>query len=177
LRKSVQEYGPIDEDVAAEEEVEEDEDLVFPPASASSVAQPPVDEDATSSSSTAETADDPTTTTAAVVGGGVDIAALARAINQAFSGSVLAELYEIEVTTPGATSDELSGIMWQSYRGFDVIATYTHPKTNKLQTLEGRLVERTADHTILNLKGRLKKLDNDTVQSVKLPPAKKEPLL
>jgi hypothetical protein len=176
LRKSEEQYGPIDVVVAEEEE--EDEDLVSPAASASA-AQPPEDEDGTSSSSTAEaaeTADDPAIAATVVAStSGVDIAALARAINQAFQGSVLAELYEIEVTTPGA-SDELSGILWQAYRGFDVIATYTHPKTNQVQTLEGRLIERTADHTILNLKGRLKKLDNGTVQSVKLPPAKKEPL-
>jgi ribosome maturation factor RimP len=174
LRKSEEQYGPIDDVVVAEEV--EDEDLVSSAASASAAAQPPEDEDGTSNSSTAETADDPTiAATVVAASGGVDIAALARAINQAFQGSVIAELYEIEVTTPGA-SDELSGIMWQAYRGFDVIATYTHPKTNQVQTLEGRLIERTADHTILNLKGRLKKLDNGTVQSVKLPPAKKEPL-
>jgi hypothetical protein len=44
-----------------------------------------------------------------------------------------------------------------------------------LQTIEGRLVERNEEYTILNLKGRMKKLPNEQVRSVKLPKAKKEP--
>lgn len=108
---------------------------------------------------------------------GLDVTLLAKAINNAFNddgiGLTIAEVYEIEVTTPGAP-DELSGIMWESYRGFDVICKQVDQKTKKVKTVEGRLVERTGDFTVINIKGRMKKMKNDTVLSVKLPKAKKE---
>jgi ribosome maturation factor RimP len=191
LRRSEEEYGPIpdeeemDEEEDGLEQSDNDDDEVL--SIASSVAA--FGDDDTNRSSTAAT-NGPATTTAAAVdttttttadprgggGGAVDLSALARAINHALAGTVIAEMYEIEVTTPGA-SDELSGIMWQSYRGFDVIAEYINPKKkdNPLQTIEGRLVERNDEYTILNLKGRMKKLPNEQVRSVKLPKAKKEP--
>ena len=58
---------------------------------------------------------------------GVDETVLAKAVNQALDddgvGLAIPEVHEIEVTTPGA-SDELSGIMWESYRGFEVICQH-----------------------------------------------------
>ena len=108
---------------------------------------------------------------------GVDIIVLSRAINAALDdggvGLAIAESHEIEVTTPGA-SDELSGIMFESYKGFDVIAQHQDPKKKTVQTIEGKLVERNVEFTILNIKGRMKKLKNQDVISVKLPKAKKE---
>jgi ribosome maturation factor RimP len=109
---------------------------------------------------------------------GVEVSKLARAINAALDdegvGLAIAEVHEIEVTTPGA-SEELSGaIMFEAYRGFDVICQQVDTKTKKIKTVDGRLVERTEDFTILNIKGRMKKMKNDTVVSVKLPKAKKE---
>lgn len=117
---------------------------------------------------------DDDTTTATVAEGAVDLTQLARAINAALEDTMIAETHEIEVTTPGATEELQGEIMWKAYRGFDVIAVYENPKTNKVQTLEGRLVERNDDHTILNMKGRMRKLLNDKLQSVKLPKAKRE---
>jgi ribosome maturation factor RimP len=110
---------------------------------------------------------------------GVDVVELARAINAALDqdstavGRLIAERYEIEVTTPGAP-DELSGIMWQVYQGFDVICQHQDPKTKNIKTIEGRLHERTEEFTVINIKGRMKKLKNIDVRSVKLPKAKKE---
>jgi ribosome maturation factor RimP len=109
---------------------------------------------------------------------GIDVAALARAINAALDdggiGLMIAETHEIEVTTPGA-SDELQGkVMFEAYRGFDVICQQKDLKTNKIKQIEGRLVERNDEFTILNIKGRMKKMENDTILSVKLPKAKKE---
>ncbi|KAL7575617.1 hypothetical protein ACA910_011448 [Epithemia clementina (nom. ined.)] len=43
-----------------------------------------------------------------------------------------------------------------------------------LKTMEGRLYDRDDEYTTINLKGRLKKISNDLVVSVKLPPVKKE---
>ena len=108
---------------------------------------------------------------------GVDVTALARAINAALddngTGLAIAEAHEIVVTTPGA-SDELSGIMFESYKGFDVIVEHQDPKKNTIKRIEGRLVERNDEFTIINIKGRMKKLKNQDVISVKLPKAKKE---
>ena len=108
---------------------------------------------------------------------GVDVGALARTINAALDdggvGLQIAENHEIEVTTPGAP-DELSGIMWDVYQGFDVICEHRDPKTAKLKKIDGRLQERNSEFTVINIKGRMKKLKNVDIISVKLPKAKKE---
>lgn len=110
--------------------------------------------------------------------GKIDIAQLARAINAAFNddgiGLAIAESHEIEVTTPGITDELVGDVMFQAYRGFEVICQQVDPKTQKVKTIEGRLVERNDEFTILNIKGRTKKMKNGTVLSVKLPKAKKE---
>ena len=116
----------------------------------------------------------PVTTT----GGGVDVAALAKAINGALDdngvGLAIAEVHEIEVTTPGASDDLTGDVMFESYKGFDVICEQEDLKTKKIKKIEGKLVERNDEFTIINIKGRMKKMKNDTVLSVKLPKAKKE---
>lgn len=111
---------------------------------------------------------------------GVDVTAIARSINAAFEaegeGSVgyrIAKKHGIEVTTPGA-SDELSGIMFESYKGFPVILDTIDPKTDKRKTIEGKLVERTDESTKINIKGRMRTFKNHLVLSVRLPKAKKE---
>jgi hypothetical protein len=110
---------------------------------------------------------------------GVDMTGLARAINAALDdvdgmGFAIAEVHEIVVTTPGAT-DELSGsVMFDAYRGFDVICQQMDTKTKKVRQVEGKLVERNDEFTTINIKGRFKKMKNSTVVSVKLPKAKFE---
>ncbi|GAX26997.1 hypothetical protein FisN_9Lh306 [Fistulifera solaris] len=109
---------------------------------------------------------------------GTNIVELSRAIRSALEsdtavGVEIGEKFEIEVTTPGAP-DELSGIMFQSYKGFDVIVEYFDAKKDKIVFLDGRLVERNDENTIINIKGRMKKLSNDIVKAVRLPKAKKE---
>lgn len=112
---------------------------------------------------------------------GTDVVSIARAINFALGeegeGSLaynIAVHHSIEVTTPGA-NDELSGIMFQSYRGFDVIAETIDPKKEgKIKVVEGKLVERNEKQTVINVKGRQRKLNNELVISVKLPKAKRE---
>ena len=108
---------------------------------------------------------------------GVDMTELARAINNALDdggvGLAIAEAHEIEVTTPGAPN-ELSGIMFEAYKGFDVNCLFMDPKTKKSKTVSGRLHERTNDFTVINIKGKMKKIKNDNVVSVTLPAAKRE---
>jgi hypothetical protein len=111
------------------------------------------------------------------VEGAVDVTELARAINAILDddgiGLRIAEVHEIEVTTPGA-SDELSGVMFESYKGFDVIAQFIDKKTKNTKTVEGKFVEKGDEFTIINIKGRMKKIKNEDVLSLKLPKAKKE---
>jgi hypothetical protein len=111
---------------------------------------------------------------------GTDVVSIARAINFALGeegeGSMaynIAVHHSIEVTTPGA-SDELEGIMFESYKGFDVIVEAIDKKKDKKTEVEGKLVERNEKQTIINVKGRLRKLKNELVMSVRLPKAKKE---
>lgn len=114
---------------------------------------------------------------------GIDVVSVARAINLALGeqgeGSLpynIAVHHEIEVTTPGA-SDELQGIMFESYKGFDVIVESIDSSVkekDKIILVEGKLVERNEEQTVINVKGRIRKLKNDLVKSVRLPKAKKE---
>lgn len=111
---------------------------------------------------------------------GANVISIARKINAAFAeegedsiGFRIAVHHSVDVTTPGA-SNELHGIMFESYKGFDVIVEMIDTKTKKKKIIEGRLVERNEELTILNQKGRLRKLKNYNVQSVKLPKAKRE---
>ena len=109
---------------------------------------------------------------------GIDVTAVAKAINLALDcsavGQAIAETHSLEVTTPGA-SDELQGDrMFSAYQGFDVTVVYEDPKKNKKRTIQGRLVERTDEHVIINVKGRTSKLVRDKCLSVQLPKAKRE---
>merc|ERR1712238_212108 len=112
--------------------------------------------------------------------GPLTIDVIARAINAALIedgeesiGYCVAFHHAIEVTTPGRL-DEFSGIMFESYKGFDVIMETIDAKTKKRKTIEGRLMGRTEEHTIINMKGRKRNFLNRCVLSVKLPKAKKE---
>ena len=65
--------------------------------------------------------------------------------------------------------------MFESYKGFPVIAEIIDPKNkDKVKIVEGKLVERNEKQTVLNQKGRLRKLKNEQVISLKLPKAKRE---
>lgn len=112
---------------------------------------------------------------------GLDIAVLARAINVALEGlEPIASTFTVEVTTPGILSNNRSelpltgDVMFQAYRGFTVVARYSPPDKKKVQRIEGKLVEKNDLFTLVNVKGRIRKLKNEHVVEVCLPPAKKE---
>jgi ribosome maturation factor RimP len=109
---------------------------------------------------------------------GINVISLARAINHILDdgnvGLKIAECHEIEVTTPGATDELVGAVMFEAYKGFEVIAQHQDPKSKKLKTVQGKLVERNDEFTVVNIKGRMKKMTNENVVSVKLPKAKKE---
>uniref|UniRef100_A0A7S0UJW7 Uncharacterized protein n=1 Tax=Pseudo-nitzschia delicatissima TaxID=44447 RepID=A0A7S0UJW7_9STRA len=104
---------------------------------------------------------------------------LARTINQILDddgmGLAIAEVHSIEVTTPGVSDELIPGTpQFDAFKGFEVIVKQFDQKQNKVKAIEGRLVERNDEFTIINIKGRMKKMKNATVQSVRLPKAKKE---
>ena len=120
-------------------------------------------------------------------GGGIDVTELARTINRVLEddgingsgvGLTIAQKHSIEVTTPGS-SDEIRGdVMFEAYKGFDVICVFKDIRKKDKQEIEkeitGRLVERVGDKTTFNLKGRMKSIKNDKIVYVKLPTAKRE---
>ena len=113
--------------------------------------------------------------------GRIDMAVLARAINAALDengmvGLQIAETHEIQVTTAGASDEVRGDIMFRAYRGFDVMVQYQDPKRgdSKIKTVQGRLVERNDEFTVINIQGRMKNFKNLNILSVRLPKAKKE---
>ncbi len=64
--------------------------------------------------------------------------------------------------------------MFAAYRGFDVIVDAIDPKKNTTKSVEGKLVKRNEDFTVVNIRGRVKKFKNSEVNSVRLPKAKRE---
>lgn len=104
---------------------------------------------------------------------------LARTINKILDddgvGLLIAEAHSIEVTTPGVTDLLVPGTpQFEAFMGFEVIVEHMDPKKKKVQTIEGRLHEYNDKIIILNIKGRMKKMKNEAVISVRLPKAKKE---
>jgi len=47
-------------------------------------------------------------------------------------------------------------------------------KTGKKKIIECKLMDRTDDYTKINIKGSMRKLNNNSIKGVKLPKAKKE---
>ena len=64
--------------------------------------------------------------------------------------------------------------MFEAYKGFDVICRYEDPKKKKVTEIAGRLHDRTDEITVINIKGRMKTIKNESVESIKLPKAKTE---
>ena len=110
------------------------------------------------------------------------ITGIGRAINRALAelgegsiGDIIAQTHSIEVTTPGA-SDVIEGdIMFEAYKGFEVMVETTETnKKGKKQIKEGLLVEKNDEFTILNQKGRISKIKNEKIECIRLPKAKTE---
>ena len=140
--------------------------------------------------------------------GSISLTAIARKINEYLAKDGedtlafrIAQLHEIEVTTPEFDNVIRGERMFESYKGFDVIVEHwEEPKKKKskaakedddsseeeeeekedppkkLKVTEGKLVARDAEKgtTNVNVKGRIMKIKNDAIESVKLPKAKRE---
>ena len=126
----------------------------------------------------------------------VDVTRVARTINEYLSrdgegslGDKIAQLHEIEVTTPEFNNELRGDRMFQVYKGFDVIVEHYEEKkkkkganaedddaSKKLVKTEGKLVGRDMEknRTTINVKGRNKNIKNELILSVQLPKAKRE---
>ena len=140
---------------------------------------------------------------------------IARTINELLAADgedspafKIAKLHEIEVSTPPFDNVLRGRLMFENYKGFDVMVEHfeetkkkkkkkskaqkDNTPTNdasdssieeeeevvkpKLIITEGKLVERDYEKevTLINVKGRIKKIKNDKIESVCLPKAKRE---
>jgi len=138
---------------------------------------------------------------------------IARTINELLAADgedspafKIAKLHEIEVSTPPFDNVLRGRLMFENYKGFDVMVEHwEEPKKKKLKKkkskaqkdntptndsiekeeevakpkltiTEGKLVERDYEKevTLINVKGRIKKIKNDKIESVCLPKAKRE---
>jgi ribosome maturation factor RimP len=125
----------------------------------------------------------------------VDVTKVARTINEYLSrdgegslGDRIAQIHEIEVTTPEFDNVLRGERMFQVYKGFEVIVEHWEEKekkgnntsegesTRKKVVTEGKLVGRDMEknRTTINVKGRNKNIKNELIESVKLPKAKRE---
>ena len=125
----------------------------------------------------------------------VDVTKVARTINEYLSrdgegslGDRIAQIHEIEVTTPEFDNVLRGERMFQVYKGFEVIVEHWEEKekkgnntsegesTRKKVVTDGKLVGRDMEknRTTINVKGRNKNIKNELIESVKLPKAKRE---
>ena len=158
-----------------------------------------------------QTIEDSTTTQGS--GTTIDLTLIARTINDLLAADGedspsfrIAKLHEIEVTTPPFDNVLRGKLMFENYKGFDVLVEhYEEPKKKKkklssksqknglggedndsdedkvveqpkLTITEGKLIGRDYEKevTMVNVKGRVVKIKNDTIESVSLPKAKHE---
>jgi ribosome maturation factor RimP len=125
----------------------------------------------------------------------VSVAKIARTINEYLSrdgegslGDKIAQMHEIEVTTPEFDNVLRGERMFKVYKGFDVIVEHWEENKKKKDNAEdeetprkrvvteGKLVGRDMEknRTTINVKGRNKNIKNELIESVKLPKAKSE---
>ncbi|KAL3788532.1 hypothetical protein HJC23_006570 [Cyclotella cryptica] len=134
-------------------------------------------------------------------GNRIDITKIARAINDYLSqdgedslGYKIAQLHEIEVTTPEFDNVLRGDKMFESYKGFDVVVEHWEEDkqrqkkkgpsesddgenyTRKRVVTEGKLVGRDSEkgRTMVSVKGRIKNIKNEMIECVRLPKAKRE---
>jgi ribosome maturation factor RimP len=131
----------------------------------------------------------------------IDVTKIARAINDYLSrdgedsiGYKIAELHEIEVTTPEFDNVLRGDKMFESYKGFDVVVEHWEENKQRKKKqdssesdddgndmtmrviTEGKLVGRDKEkgRTMVNVKGRIKNIKNEMIECVRLPKAKRE---
>ncbi len=97
-----------------------------------------------------------------------DCARFSEPMSEAIDSSKLvSESYVLEISSPGIEEHLVSDRDFQTFRGFPVEVTYLDSvNTEKNQT--GLLLKRSADHVLLNIKGKMSRIPRDSVTSVRL---------
>ena len=97
-----------------------------------------------------------------------DCAGLSGPIGDAIEAlSLLSEAYVLEISSPGIGELLQSDRDFQTFKGFPVDVSFEDGEGHP-QTLAGSLLERSADHLEINIKGRIKRIPRSSVSSVRL---------
>ena len=89
-------------------------------------------------------------------------------MGEAIEGSsLLTEAYVLEISSPGIGDRLQSDGDFQTFRSYPVDVVYTDDDGHE-QRQSGTLLERTADHVQINMRGRVKRIPRDSVISVEL---------
>ena len=86
------------------------------------------------------------------------------------TSKIINSAYVLEISSPGITENLLNDRDFQTFRGFPVEVTYLKnedSKTNKI----GLLHERSKDHVLLNIKGKINRIPRSDVIGVRLTTA------
>ncbi len=97
-----------------------------------------------------------------------DCAHFSEPMSEAIESSrLINEAYVLEISSPGIPEDLESDRDFQTFRGFPVEVTYViNNQLTKHQT--GLLLERSPDHVLLNIKGKMSRIPRDSVTKVRL---------
>ena len=97
-----------------------------------------------------------------------DCAGLSGPMGDAIEASnLLSEAYVLEISSPGIGDLLQNDRDFQTFRGFPVDVHFTGD-AGQNQTLAGSLLERTADHLEINIKGRIKRIPRALITAVRL---------
>ena len=77
------------------------------------------------------------------------------------------EAYVLEVSSPGISSELNSEKDFITFQGFPIEVVYLNEKGSEAH-LQGRLQERSQDNLHLNIKGRIKQIPREKINSVRL---------
>ena len=83
------------------------------------------------------------------------------------ASSLLTDAYVLEISSPGIGDRLQSDRDFQTFRSYPVDVVYKDGDGHE-QRQSGTLLERTADHVQINMRGRVKRIPRDSVISVEL---------
>ena len=97
-----------------------------------------------------------------------DCARFSHPMSEALESSELInEAYVLEISSPGIGEQLLNDRDFKTFRGFPIQIVTRNESQAEIST-EGLLLERSNDHVLINIKGRIKEIPRDDVISVRL---------
>lgn len=83
------------------------------------------------------------------------------------SSDLFTQTYVLEISSPGIGNVLTSARDFETFRGFPIEVDYISQNTSK-ETKEGLLHEKSSEHLILNIKGRMERIPIDQIVQVGL---------